>query len=141
MNLEDRFAILDVIAAYAYAWDGQDADAWASLFTSDAVWELYAGAGERPARRFSSRDEIRGFAADSFRDRLAGVRTRHYQTNTLFSELTADAARTTTMALITQQGPADERARITLTGAYEDQWRKTDDGWMLAHRRLYGDRQ
>jgi hypothetical protein len=37
-GLEDR--ILELIANYAYMWDGKDADGFSDLFAEDAIWSL-----------------------------------------------------------------------------------------------------
>lgn len=141
MITDDRTAILDVISRYAYAWDGQDAAAWAGLFLPDAIWESFGHGSEQPARRFTGQTEIKAFAEQSFSGRLVGVRTRHFQTNTLFHELSESSARSTTMTIISHHYPHEQRAGITLTGVYDDVWQKTDAGWKLAHRILRSDRQ
>ena len=41
LSSEDRTAILELIANYAYMWDGKDAEGYSGLFTEDANWELY----------------------------------------------------------------------------------------------------
>jgi len=141
MSIEDRFAILDAIARYAYTFDGQDADGWTNIFTPEGVFEVHAHDSTEPSSRYTAHAELRRFAADSFSGRLAGARVRHFQTNTSFHELTLDSARTATMALITHLGPPQEQLRVTLTGVYEDEWRKEDGAWKIARRTLYLDRK
>ena len=58
MSIEDRLAILEVIANYSYHYDGQDADAYAELFTEDGVFEVYAGR-EKPLVHNAGREAIR----------------------------------------------------------------------------------
>jgi hypothetical protein len=45
--------------------------------------------------------------------------------------LTPDAARTRTMVLVTHQLPDEASPRPTLTGSYQDIWRRTDAGCEL----------
>jgi len=39
--LNDRLAIATVIAQSSYTWDSKEAEAYANLFTEDAVWEVW----------------------------------------------------------------------------------------------------
>jgi len=40
MSLEDKMDILEVIARYAYTYDGRDADGFAHLFTEGGIFEV-----------------------------------------------------------------------------------------------------
>jgi uncharacterized protein (TIGR02246 family) len=124
MSLEDKLAIQEVIARYAYTWDAKDADGVANLFTEDAVWEMIAPGDTWPSHRMESR---------------AAIRTRHHQSGTVFDELSAATARTLTMVLVTHQGPVDLAPRSHRSGVYHDQWRKTPEGWKLVRRTLRHD--
>ena len=55
INAETRFAILDVIARYSYAYDSRDADGFANLFIEDAVWEYYFYDQEKPSETLEAR--------------------------------------------------------------------------------------
>lgn len=46
---EDRLAILDVIARYAHAYDGLDADEFSRLFVEDGVFEVFVPGQTSPA--------------------------------------------------------------------------------------------
>jgi uncharacterized protein (TIGR02246 family) len=134
MSVEDKIAIHEVIAQYSYTWDAQDADEFARLFAEDAVWELVSAGETQPQVRLESRAAIRTWTLQNFQGRLAGVTTRHHQTGIVFDALSADAARTRTMVVVTHQGAADAVPRLSHTGVYDDQWRKTQAGWQFAHR-------
>jgi hypothetical protein len=136
MRLADKLAIQEVIAQYSYTYDSTDAEGFAALFTEDAVWELFAADATQPEIRLESRAAIRDWAAQRLRRRIGRFRSRHYQSGTVFEVLTAEAAQTRTMVLITHQGVAEAAPRPTLSGVYDDQWRKTREGWRLAHRVL-----
>jgi uncharacterized protein (TIGR02246 family) len=62
MRLEDKVAIQEVIAQYSYAYDAQDAEGFAALFTEDALWELFAAGATHPATRLESRAAIHAWA-------------------------------------------------------------------------------
>ena len=120
--------------------DAKDAEGFAALFTEDAVWELFAAGATHPEIRLASRAAIHAWAAQRLQERLGRFTSRHYQSGTLFDELTSESALTRTMVLVTHQGVAEAAPRPTLSGMYHDQWRKTPTGWRLAHRAAYVDR-
>ena len=138
MSVEDRLAILELIAHYAYTWDSRDAAGWAALFLEDAIWESYRG-GATPAVTLRSHAARREFSQASFDGALVGVRTRHYQTGTVFDTLTADTARTRTMILATRWPAGEDAPSPSLSGVYEDELRKTAAGWRFARRTLRRD--
>ena len=139
MRLEDKLAIQEVVAQYSYAYDTTDAEGFAALFTEDAVWELFAAGATQPEVRLESRAAIREWAAQRLHRRIRRFSSRHYQSGMLFDTLTAEAAWTRTMVLITHQGISEATPRPVLSGVYYDQWRKTPEGWRLAHRILRHD--
>ena len=139
VSLADKLAIQEVIARYSYTYDAQDAESFAALFTEDAVWELYACGATHPEMQLVSRAAIRAWAAQRLHERRGRFTSRHYQSGVLFEALTSEAAQTRTMVLITHQGMTETAARLTASGVYYDQWRKTQEGWQLAHRILRRD--
>jgi uncharacterized protein (TIGR02246 family) len=139
MSLEDKLAIQEVIAQYAYTYDAQDAEGFAALFTEDAVWELFAPDATQPEIHLASRETIRAYAAQRLHERRGQFTSRHYQSGILFDTLTSMSATTRTMVLVTRQGATEAAPRPTVSGVYHDQWRKTPEGWRFAHRRLYRD--
>ena len=136
---EDKLAIQEVIAQYSYTYDAHDAEGFAAQFTDDAVWELFAADATHPAIRLDSRAAIHAWAMQRLHERRGRFISRHYQSNTLFETLTAESARTRTMVLVTHQEVTEVAPRLTASGVYYDQWRKTPEGWRLAHRRLHHD--
>ena len=139
MSLEDKLAIQEVISQYSYTYDAQDAEGFAALFTEDAVWELFAAGATHPTIRLESRAAIRAWAVQRLHERRGRFISRHYQSSTLFETLTAASARTRTMVLVTHQDVAEGVPRLTASGVYHDEWRKTPEGWRLVHRRLHHD--
>ena len=140
LSLEDKLAIHEVIARYSYTWDAKDPDGFALLFTEDGVWELVAPGDTIPQIRSESRPAIRTMALEDFQGRLAGVITRHHQTGLVFDALGVDSARTCTMVLVTRQEASDAVPRLSHTGVYDDQWRKTQAGWQFVVRTFRPDR-
>lgn len=57
-----------------------------------------------------------------------------------FDSLTADTARSRTMVIITvhDNTQSTQDVSIFLTGIYEDEWRRTPEGWRFARRTLKG---
>ena len=139
MSLEDKRAIQEVIAQYSYTYDAQDAEGFAALFTEDAVWELFAAGATQAAIRLESRAAIQAWAMRRLHERSGRFTSRHYQSSTVFETLTAGLARTRTMVLVTHQDVTEAVPRLTASGVYHDQWRKTPEGWRLVHRRLHHD--
>jgi uncharacterized protein (TIGR02246 family) len=139
VSLEDKLAIQEVIAQYAYTYDAQDAEGFAALFTEDAVWELFVPDATQPEIHLASREAIRVWAAQRLHERRGQFTSRHYQSGILFDTLTSTSATTRTMVLVTHQGATEAAPRPTASGVYHDQWRKTPEGWRFAHRRLYRD--
>jgi SnoaL-like domain len=103
------------------------------------VFEVFVPGKTTASVRLQSRMAIREWAAQRLQARHGRFTSRHYQSGTLFDELTSDAALTRTMVLVTHQGVAEAAPRPTVSGVYHDQWRKTPTGWRLAHRAAYVD--
>jgi uncharacterized protein (TIGR02246 family) len=140
MSVEDKLAIQEVIARYSYAYDSRDAAAFAQLFVEDGIFEVIVPGESRPTVRLSSRGAIREWAGQRLQERTGRFTSRHYQSGTLFDELTSGSALTRTMVLVTHQGVTEAAPRLTVSGVYHDQWRKTHEGWRLAHRAAKLDR-
>lgn len=133
MSVEDRLAIQEVIATYSHTYDSKDAEAFAQLFVEDGIFEVVVPGGSSPRVRLSSRAAIREWAAQRH-ELNAGTQARHYQSGLLFDELTTETASSRIMLLLTTQGALDAVPRLNLGGVYHDAWRKTGEGWRLAHR-------
>ena len=140
MSADDGLAILDQIGRYSYAWDGKDSDAYAALFTEDAVFEVFTR-GDEPVIHNAGREAIRRWARATHSGEEPGLRhhppdeqTRHNQSGTVFEELGEDSARTRTMLLSARQAPGDVIPIPSTTGVYRDEWRRTDEGWRIVRR-------
>jgi hypothetical protein len=139
MSLADKMDILEVIARYAYTYDGRDAGGFAALFTDGAIFEVFPSGGSRPELRLESRAAIHAWALQRHHQVVKGIQDRHYQSGTLFDVLTQEHAQTRTMVLITHQGVHDPTPRPVLSGVYHDRWHKTQRGWHILQRTLRHD--
>lgn len=139
MDLEDRFAILDLIADYAFFWDGKDAERWARLFTPDGVLEIYVPGVRPPVRRVTNLGERITAARQAFRTQLTS-RTRIYQTSTRFEDLTEDHASVRSVMLLVEVSDASEGAiRLLYSATSSDQFCKTPAGWRFTKREIHWD--
>jgi uncharacterized protein (TIGR02246 family) len=140
MSIEDKLAIHEMIARYSYTYDSMDASGFAEVFADDGVFEIFVPGATTPAVRLQSRQEIHEWAGPRLRERAERFTDRHYQSGILFDDVTEEEARLRVMVLVTRQASPDTRPYANLTGVYHDVWRKTPDGWRLAHRAAYLDR-
>ena len=131
----DRLAIAEAIAQYSYTLDFPDADAYAALYTEDAVWEAFIRDADEAILRLESKEAIRTWAENRAAG-LEGRKSGHHQSGLTFLELTADSARTQNMLLLTYQGADETAPTVTGSGIYYDTWRKTADGWRIVSRVL-----
>lgn len=140
MGLEDRVAIQDLIADYAYFWDAKDAERWARLFTPDGVFELYVPGIRPPVRRLTNLGERTTAARKAFA-LMGPQRTRLLNTSSRFEELTEDHALVRTISLVVElvESVGGGGVLPTYTGVYLDEFRKTPVGWRFAKREVHGD--
>jgi uncharacterized protein (TIGR02246 family) len=140
MSLEDKLAIHEMIAQYSYAYDSKDADGFAQVFVENGVFEIFVPGKTMPVVRLQSRQAIRAWAAQRLQARLGRFTSRHHQAGILVDVLTTEEARVRVMLLVTRQEATETPPSVHLTGVYHDVWRKTPEGWRLAHRAAYADR-
>jgi hypothetical protein len=138
--LQDRLAIAEQLAQYAYRWDSKDSEGFADLFTEDGAMDRRLGGEVVSGARVVGHQAILDYARTSHQGRLADRQTRHHFSALVFLELTRDSGVTENMALITHQRAEDSAARISASGIYRNTWKKTPDGWKIAERVLFGDR-
>jgi ketosteroid isomerase-like protein len=120
-RLEDVEAIRALKARYCLAVDERDEEAWAALFTADAVWD----GGE--FGRYQGRAAIRAFFRDIPRTLSFAV---HYVTNPLV-EVDGDRARGTWYLL--EPCTFTDGARGVLGAArYDERYVREGDGWKFA---------
>ncbi|WFR73589.1 nuclear transport factor 2 family protein [Prescottella defluvii] len=127
--VEDTLAILQLEGAYAPAWDSGDADAWAGLFTEDGVFEL-AQVGGVPGATIRGRDALHRFCVE-FTAHTSGI----HLLNTPSIVVDGDEA-TARIHFEFRSGATGEAEtrHAHVAGRYTVRYRRTSDGWRIAHR-------
>lgn len=137
---QDRAEIEDLMSRYLYAFDWQDAEAYAATFTEDGVLE-FAGGTER------GREELRKVMRDmAVREKAKADasfpprrhRVRHYVTN-LVLEIDGDRARSTSYWWEFNNDARAGRPYLGTYGHYEDELVRIDGRWLFAHRKIYNE--
>jgi len=139
-EVEDKLAILEMIAEYSHTYDERDADGFAEVFLENGVFEVFVAGQPRAVLCLQSRKEIRAWAARRLREREGRFSGRHYQSGIRFDKLTRAQAHVRVMVLVTRQDASGGPPSVNLTGVYHDVWRKTAAGWRLARRAAHTDR-
>jgi len=119
--------IRELHGRYNHLMDSFQAEAFASLFTTDGVWELV---GVRTVR---GRDElvefIEGLEADT------GERLRRHCVFNEVIQLDGDRASAQSYVLAWLGSPR-EPPQLFALGRYDDVLRRENDRWLFEHRRL-----
>ena len=131
--------IMELVSKYFHMWDTKNAPGLADLFAEDGVWDRWGPGAQKPEVSIKGRDNFRDWTANRFRTALADRQTRHYQTNTVFLEMTDDFSRTQTVFVVMQVLAGDKSLRVATTGIYEDEFRRTPRGWQISRRVLRAD--
>ncbi len=141
-NFKENIAkqeILETIYQYSYTWDSKNSEKLLELFTEKAVWEWFPAGAAKPKVSFSNRNTFIKFASDRFKTNLADRQTRHYQTNTVFLEMKSNFARTQTMILLIHKIKGEKLPKLMGSGIYIDEFIRTQGGWKISRRSLFGD--
>jgi len=127
-----RLDILELFATYAHTYDQGRLDRLGDLWTDDATFEIRGSIGGFP-NLLSGRDEI----VAHMRDRHAATRPaqrRHVITNVLIEELDESSARVSAYLLL--GSTVEGQLSLPVTGRYEDELARTDDGWRIRRQVL-----
>jgi ketosteroid isomerase-like protein len=128
LTTEDRIAISDLVAEYAWALDTGDVDALVACFTADAV--VIEEVFEDPDR-WQGHDNIRRFA-EHFRA-VPNFPGRQHHTSQLLVKGTAARCSARSFVFVTEcRGEPPYLLRFT--GYYDDQLVKTVSGWRFQQR-------
>lgn len=128
LDLEDRAAIADLLAAYCHAMDASRADLCIRLFTQDATLET-------PVGHAVGRDAILAWIEGRLALRPSDYQVGHYLLNPLFARTGPTRARVRSMLLYTRQSLAENGgSELLSTGIYEDEVEKTTEGWRFVRR-------
>ena len=133
--LLDRAEIEELVARYVHALDTRDADAYAGVFTEDAVYEI-------PGTVYRGRDAIRKIVTDltQARETRLGngeqpVDLYHVMSNSSIEILSESEARHVSYAQTVRAAEGGQFI-VGFMGRYEDEIVKRDGRWQIANRRL-----
>lgn len=138
LHLTDRQKILELIYKYSYAWDNKQPDKLAALFAKNASWQRWQSQSGKII--YTSRKAFHDWVTTKFKTDLLNRKTRHYQTDTEFIELTKNISRTRTSVLIMNLIDGKDKPIPTMMGIYEDEFINTPDGWCFNRRILRADK-
>jgi hypothetical protein len=128
LTADDRLAIRDTIARYAWALDTGDVEGFVGCFCRDGalVWDAF----ENP-ERWQGSDALRHFA-EFFRSLPSSAGRQHHVSNTLIDSCREGARSRSYVAVALRQG--DGPHLLNVMGYYEDLFRREDGHWRLAER-------
>lgn len=127
--IEDRFAILDLEAEYAYAWDLGTPWQWAEVFTADGVFEMLA-AGSTSHTRIVGSAALEAFC-EQIRKNWSGLHYMHPP------RLKIDGDRADSVIFFefrhVMQTETQVRQGVT-AGYYRTRYVRTGSGWRIQER-------
>ena len=129
ISIEDRFAVMDLLARYVRAIDARDAEAYAALFAPDGLRIDDAGS-ERQTQR--GRAEIQAEIQRTFDSWTAKV--RHFMgQSSIEGERDRCTARTYVQELVELAGGP---CAISMVAEYQDVCVKRDGQWFFQERAI-----
>ena len=134
----DRFAIRELVEAYAHCADRRDANGQMSLFTADTRFVVYMNAKDAtPSQELHSREAL----APVFAELNKYEATTHFLGQSTIFTLTEDSATGEAYCLAHHVTLEGGKGRLMLASLrYLDTFVKNDGSWLFAERRLYVDR-
>ena len=125
-TIEDQFAIRELVARYNYAIDEGRAADWVATFVPDGTFESSALGTHTGA------DALLTFA----KGYIEAFPGRHC-TSDFVVEIDGDDARSRCYLIAVNNGTTPPS--ILATAVYEDELRRTPDGWRFVHRKVVPD--
>jgi ketosteroid isomerase-like protein len=123
----DRLELLELEGAYARAYDSQDGEAWAELFTVDGVYQSRP-AEDTPTNLVHGREQLRAFASNQ---PASGVHMIHTPTLTIRGDEATGRAHFQFRS-VGREGRAVSQREVT--GCYDVRYVRTPQGWRIARR-------
>lgn len=120
-RLKTTLGVQDVLARYAHLVDNRDLEAWASLFTEDAVFRF----GEVECR---GRKEIHRWMAE----RPSSGAGCHNITNISVETEGADRASATSNWILSRRSEEGQPWQIAAIGTYRDSLVRRDGRWLIS---------
>ncbi len=136
----DRAEIEDLMNRYLFAFDWQDADAYAATFTEDGILDFAGGReqGHEELRKVMTDMAVREKAKADASFPHHRHRVRHYVTN-LVLEVDGDTARSSSYWWEFNNDARAGRPYLGTYGHYEDELVKVGGRWLFKHRRIYNE--
>jgi hypothetical protein len=133
----DRFAIRELIEAYAHCADRRDAKGQMALFTADTHFVVYMNAKDpNPSQELHSREAL----APVFADLNKYAATMHFLGQTTILTLTTDRGTGETYCMPHHLTIEGKNRRLMIAALrYYDTFVKVDGTWLFAERLLYVD--
>lgn len=128
-QLEDREAIRELIAEYAFGFDNHDFRTVAELFAEDAFWTAPIGSARGV-------DNIETLFRSFLPDKNTGFERKHYITNHVI-RVTGDTASLRCVLLVVREHGIE--LIPSLGGTYNVQLVRTERGWRFKHFELSTD--
>lgn len=134
-QLRDRAQIEELVARYVTALDTLDADAYASVFTEDAAYDVTGTVYEGRAAIRKIVTDLQASRARNEAQGIENVPLYHVMSNSSIELIDEDEARHTSYA---QTVRADENGQFVVgfMGRYEDVIVKRDGRWQILSRKL-----
>jgi SnoaL-like protein len=133
----DRFAIRELVEAYAHCADRRDAKGQMCLFTPDTHFVVYMNANDpKPSQELHSREAL----APVFADLNKYDATVHFIGQSTILSLTDDRGTGEAYCLAHHLTVDGGKRRLMIAALrYYDTFAKMDGAWLFAERRLYVD--
>ncbi len=129
MTPEDKVAVMNLIADYAFKFDGGDLDGYVDNFAPDGVFDGSSG-------RYEGRDAIRAYVGGILANRPPGTKggLRHVMG---IPSIEGDSERCRAVTYVMIPGQTDDgRIQVRMVGTYTDDIVKIDGRWRFAVRHI-----
>jgi len=133
----DRFAIRELVEAYAHCADRRDAKGQMALFTTDTHFVVYMNAKDpKPSQELHSREGL----APVFADLNKYAATMHFVGQSTILTLTGDRGTGEAYCLAHHLTIGSEKRQLMIAALrYYDTFVKVGGEWLFAERLLYVD--
>lgn len=136
-RVTDELEIRNIITRLAMLADDGDVHEYASLFTTDARWELHTRVGTAAVQTtvVCGRTELAAAAQERRRSGITGPgsNTRHAVVSSVVT-IGEDAASARSYYVFYRK--TDTAPEVAGFGIYTDEFRRMAEGWRLANRRI-----
>jgi hypothetical protein len=125
-ELEDRLALMQILATYGPAVDSGSAQRTAQLWTDDGVYDVYPEV-------LHGREAIAAMVVGPLHQSLIAGGAAHLQ-GLPHIEIDGDRAVATAYSQLVLRDPANDAYRVWRTGVNRWEFQRTEQGWRVTHR-------